>query len=117
VRFDAAQLSGFAARLSDARAALGLSRREVCERCPGVGDPQRLYNYERARRAPESLEVVRQLESAVGLAPGTLHRLLGLAPLSLDLAPPTTADAIAADPALSRVAKEQLLSAYRRLAD
>jgi hypothetical protein len=54
-----------------------------------VRDPQQLYNYERGRRAPESLEV--------------------------DLAPPTTADAIAADAALSRAAKAQLLSAYRAL--
>lgn len=115
MRFTPAQLSGFAARLSDARAALDLARREVCERCPDVRDPQQLYNYERGRRAPESLEVVLQLEAAVELAPGTLCRLLGLAPLDADLAPPTTADAIAADAALSRAAKAQLLSAYRAL--
>jgi transcriptional regulator with XRE-family HTH domain len=89
VRFTPAQLSGFAARLSDARAAMDLRRREVCERCPDVRDPQQLYNYERGRRAPESLDA--------------------------DLAPPTTADAIAADAALSRAAKAQLLSAYRAL--
>ena len=115
MRFEPAQLTGFAARLSEARAAAGLSRREVCERCPGVRDPQQLYNYERARRAPESLTVVAELEAAVALPPGTLHRLLGLAPLDADLVPPVTADAIAADPVLSRAAKEQLLSAYRRL--
>ena len=115
MRFEPSQLSGFAARLSDARAALGLSRREVCERCPDVRDPQQLYNYERGRRGPESLEVVAQLEAALQLRRGTLHRLLGLAPLGARLAPPTTADAIAADTMLSRAAKEQLLSAYRRL--
>jgi len=125
MRFSAEQVSAFATRLADARRAAGLTRREVVDAVRGISDPQQLYNYEKARRAPDRIEVVTGLESALQLPVGTLCRMLGFEPFETasrksssargDLGP-TVEDAIARDAKLSRAAKDQLLSEYRRLA-
>ncbi len=117
MKFDHAQVEAFAARLADARAATGLPRRAIVEQVEGLSEPQQLYNYERARRAPERIEVVVGLERAVGLPAGTLCRLLGFSPPNGDVPVPTVPDALAADTSLSLEAKAQLLSAYRLLTE
>ncbi|MEX2324553.1 MAG: helix-turn-helix domain-containing protein [Nitriliruptoraceae bacterium] len=116
MKFDQRNIDAFAARLADARAAAGLPRRAIVEAVDGISEPQQIYNYENGRRAPDRIDVVLGLERAVGLERGTLCRLLGFAPLDSAGEPPTVEDAIAADDGLSREAKVQLLSAYRRVA-
>ncbi|MEX0953374.1 MAG: hypothetical protein WDZ26_06050 [Nitriliruptoraceae bacterium] len=115
MRFRAEEIEAFAVRLAGARAEAGLPRRELVERVEGISEPQQVYNYEKARRAPERIEVILGLESALGLERGTLCRLLGFAPLDGRAPIPTVEDAIAVDPLLTREAREQLLGAYRRL--
>jgi len=125
MRFSSEQVSAFATRLADARREAGLTRREVVDAVRGISDPQQLYNYEKARRAPDRIEVLTGLENALQLPVGTLCRMLGFEPLhtasrqrshaSEDLKP-TVEDAIARDARLSQAAKDQLLSLYRRLA-
>jgi hypothetical protein len=117
MKFDPSQVEAFAARLADARAATGLPRRAIVERVEGLSEPQQLYNYERARRAPDRVEVVLGLEEAVDLPRGTLCRLLGFAPPDGEVPVPNVQDALAADTALSLEARAQLLSAYRLLTE
>lgn len=115
MRFRPDEIEAFAVRLSAARAEAGLPRRALVERVEGISEPQQVYNYEKARRAPERIEVVLGLEEALDLERGTLCRLLGFAPPDGQVPVPTVQDAIAVDPTLSREAREQLLGAYRRL--
>ncbi|MEX0592385.1 MAG: helix-turn-helix domain-containing protein [Nitriliruptoraceae bacterium] len=125
MRFSPEQISAFAARLADARQAAGLTRRDVVEAVHGISDPQQLYNYEKARRAPDRIEVVTGLEDALHLPIGTLCRMLGFEPFQTSSRKSgsgrgdhgaSVEDAIASDQRLSRTAKDQLLSVYRRLA-
>ena len=124
MRFAPEQISAFAARLANARRAAGLTRREVVDAVDGISDPQQLYNYEKARRAPDRIEVVTGLERVLHLPVGTLCRMLGFEPLqrasqksASDARDPGSIveDGIARDARLSRAAKDQLLSIYRRL--
>lgn len=116
MKFDQHDIDAFAARLADARAAKGLPRRALVDAVEGISEPQQIYNYEKGRRAPDRVAVVVGLEHALDLPNGTLCRLLGFAPLAGELEPPAVEDAISADTALTREAKLQLLSAYRRVA-
>ncbi len=114
MKFSPSQIEAFAARLADARAAKGWTRQQLVDLVDGVSEPQQIYNYERAQRTPERVEIVVGLETALSLPQGTLCRLLGFD--ALDAAGVCTVeDAIAADASLSLDAKRQLLSAYRRL--
>lgn len=115
MRFRRNEVEAFAVRLAAARAAAGLPRRELVDRVDGVSEPQQVYNYEKARRVPERIEVILGLEEALALDPGTLCRLLGFVPLGVDPPMPTVEDAIATDSRLTTEAREQLLGAYRRL--
>lgn len=123
MKFAPHEIEAFAARLADARRAAGMTRREVADIVDGISEPQQLYNYEKARRAPERVSVVVGLEAALSLDAGSLCRLLGFEPprptqggdTDTSDRPWGVADAIAHDAQLSREAKEQLLSAYRRL--
>jgi transcriptional regulator with XRE-family HTH domain len=117
MRFTKNEVSGFAALLTDARSAAGLTRDQVAERVDGLSSAQQLYNYEHGRRVPDRVEVIVALEEALQLRPGTLCRALGFAPLDVEAAPATVADAIAADAGLDQHSKEQLLSAYRAVAE
>lgn len=116
MKFTPDEVEAFAARLASARAALGIPRSAVVSKVDGLAEPQQLYNYETARRAPDRIEVVTGLEQALELPSGTLCRLLGLAPIGVELPVPTVEDAIASDRSLSLQARAQLVSAYRRLA-
>ncbi len=115
MKFERNEIEAFAARLAGARAALGIPRRVIVEEVEGISEPQQLYNYEKARRAPDRIEVVLGLEEALALERGVLCRLLGFAPLDGARSIPSVEDAIATDDVLTLEAKTQLVSAYRRL--
>lgn len=115
MKFHRSEIEAFAARLAAARADIGLPRREVVDAVDGISEPQQLYNYEKARRAPDRIEVITGLEDALELERGVLCRLLGFAPLDGALPIPSVEDALAADEGLSPDAKAQLAGAYRRL--
>lgn len=115
MRFERSQIEAFAARLAAARAAKGWTRQQLVDVVEGISEPQQVYNYERAHRAPERADVVMALERALDLPTGALCRLLGFGPVDAASAPARVEDAIAADPQLSLDAKHQLLSAYRHL--
>lgn len=115
MKFAPLHVEAFAARLADARAAKGWTRQQLVDVVDGVSEPQQIYNYERAQRTPERVDIVVGLEVALELPRGTLCRLLGFDAPEADHSQVGVADAIAADAALSLDAKRQLLSAYRRL--
>lgn len=113
VKFSKEDVTAFGLRLRQAREAHGLIREQVAE---AIGiKVQALYNYEQGLRAPDEASLVWALEDAVELERGVLARHLGFAPL--EGCPPvgTVEDAIAADGALSREERSQLLEAYRQL--
>lgn len=116
MRFQAHEKEAFAARLSDGRAKAKLTREQVVGLSPSLTSVQLLYNYERARTAPESIEIIIDLERALELAPGTLCRMLGFSPLGRYPAELGVEDAIAADPRLDADAKAELMAMYRAVA-
>lgn len=115
MKFTSEQLTAFGIRLADARSATGWTRERLIEHVDTIGSAQQLYNYEKGMRAPETVDIVYDLEDALNLPPSSLAICLGFArphiPVRLG-----TLDAIAQDPRLSVDAREALMAAYRTAA-
>lgn len=108
----AARRGRFGAALRSARATAQLTQAALAERL-GVRQTT-LSAWENAAAVPEPAMVF-AVEAGLGLAPGTLSRVLGYLPDGDDQPTPGVVEAVLADPRLRQDAKRALITAYHAL--